>query len=230
MPAPSASSSGFLYSACPWRFHPDPEELGELFDGAAEMTLAAHANHAFGREPFVYLIDEGVLATYAPITHGLRMTALFTKGSVLGGPKALLHGEPMDLTVLALTPVKLRRRNAVQFRRWLADRPAVELKYLRSLALNHEAQIDGLLINGIDAVPVRLARLFPTLLEIGGASGDSSPSGGSAELPIEPTVEELGLMIHATRAVVNRVLVDWEKSGRIARTARRIRVNSLAGL
>ena len=106
----------------------------------------------------------------------------------------LLHKRPLELTIRTLSPVRLRRRDALKFRRFLADHPGIELEYLRTLAWNHEAQLDGLLVNGLDPVPVRLARLFLSLLAIG---GEESSAG---LLPIEPTVDELALMVHATRA------------------------------
>lgn len=191
---------GILYSKCPWRFHPDPPLLEKLFVDAPVVELPAHIDHAFGRESFVYWIDQGILATCAPRTRGPRMTALFVPRTILGGPKALLHKRPLELTFRTLSPVRLRRRDALQFRRFLADHPGIELEYLRTLAWNHEAQLDGLLVNGLDPVPVRLARL----------------------LPIEPTVDELALMVHATRAVVNRLLSDWIKRGLIERNGRKI--------
>lgn len=144
------------------------------------------------------------------------MTALFVPRTILGGPKALLHKRPLELTIRTLSPVRLRRRDALQFRRFLADHPGIELEYLRTLARNHEAQLDGLLVNGLDPVPVRLARLFLSLLAIG---GEESSAG---LLPIEPTVDELALMVHATRAVVNRLLSDWIKRGLIERNGRKI--------
>ena len=67
-----------------------------------------------------------------------------------------------------------------------------------------------------DLVSVRLARLFLSLLAIG---GEESSAG---LLPIEPTVDELALMVHATRAVVNRLLSDWIKRGLIERNGRKI--------
>ena len=139
------------------------------------------------------------------------MTALFVPRTILGGPKALLHKRPLELTFRTLSPVR-----ALQFRRFLADHPGIELEYLRTLAWNHEAQLDGLLVNGLDPVPVRLARLFLSLLAIG---GEESSAG---LLPIEPTVDELALMVHATRAVVNRLLSDWIKRGLIERSGRKI--------
>lgn len=63
---------------------------------------------------------------------------------------------------------------------------------------------------------MRLARLFLSLLAIG---GEESSAG---LLPIEPTVDELALMVHATRAVVNRLLSDWIKRGLIERNDRKI--------
>lgn len=163
---------GILYSKCPWRFHPDPPLLEKLFESAPVVELPAHIDHAFGRESFVYWIDQGILATCAPRTRGPRMTALFVPRTILGGPKALLHKRPLEL--------------------------------------------DGLLVNGLDPVPVRLARLFLSLLAIG---GEESSAG---LLPIEPTVDELALMVHATRAVVNRLLSDWIKRGLIERIGRKI--------
>lgn len=190
--------------------------LEKLFVDAPVVELPAHIDHAFGRESFVYWIDQGILATCAPRTRGPRMTALFVPRTILGGPKALLHKRPLELTIRTLSPVRLRRRDALQFRRFLADHPGIELEYLRTLAWNHEAQLDGLLVNGLDPVPVRLARLFLSLLAIG---GEESSAG---LLPIEPTVDELALMVHATRAVVNRLLSDWIKRGLIERNGRKI--------
>lgn len=194
-----------------------PAAARKLFVDAPVVELPAHIDHAsFGRESFVYWIDQGILATCAPRTRGPRMTALFVPRTILGGPKALLHKRPLELTIRTLSPVRLRRRDALQFRRFLADHPGIELEYLRTLAWNHEAQLDGLLVNGLDPVPVRLARLFLSLLAIG---GEESSAG---LLPIEPTVDELALMVHATRAVVNRLLSDWIKRGLIERNGRKI--------
>lgn len=125
---------GILYSKCPWRFHPDPPLLEKLFESAPVVELPAHIDHAFGRESFVYWIDQGILATCAPRTRGPRMTALFVPRTILGGPKALLHKRPLELTIRTLSPVRLRRRDALQFRRFLADHPGIELEYLRTLA------------------------------------------------------------------------------------------------
>lgn len=215
----TSHAPGTLYSQCPWRIIPDPPELEALFADAPPQGLAAHENHDFGREPFVWRIDAGILATYAERPDGCRMTALFAAGSHLGAPKALLHREStIRLSVRTLTAVRIRRTDAVRFRRFLAGHPEAELSWWKTLAASHSALIDGLMINGLEPVPRRLAHLFAVLAGI-----DSKPDQQKeAVLPIEPTAEELAMLAHATRAVISRQLSNWSRSGIIRREGRKI--------
>lgn len=219
VPAARSALRG-LYSEAPWCFRPDPEALLALFLDAPVVELPAHAVHHFAREHYVHLVESGVVITVAELPGADRMTGVFAPGSFLGGPKALLHpAREIDLVARTLSTVRLRRLSADAFLRFLDEHPVVRGDYLLTLAHNHEAQMDGLLVNGTAPVPVRLALLFESLadLEAGNAARGVSCAVG-------PTVEELALMVHATRAVVNRVLCAWEREGRIARERRRIRL------
>lgn len=219
VPAARSALRG-LYSDAPWCFRPDPAALAALFFDAPVVELPAHAVHHFTRENFVHLVDSGVVITVAELPGADRMTGVFAPGSILGGPKALLHpARGIDLAARTLSTVRLRRLGADVFIDFLNAHPAVKSDYLLTLAHNHEAQMDGLLVNGTEPVPVRLALLFESLADL-----EAANAARGVACTVEPTVEELALMVHATRAVVNRVLCAWEREGRIAREHRRIRL------
>ncbi|WP_443744170.1 Crp/Fnr family transcriptional regulator, partial [Sutterella sp.] len=151
---------------------------------------------------------------------GECVNGIFAPGSILGGPKVLLHpAREIGLSARTLSSVRLRRICAERFTAFLDAHPAVKSDYLLTLAYNHEAQMDGLLVNGTEPVPVRLALLFESLADL-----EAVNAARGVACTVEPTVEELALMVHATRAVVNRVLCAWEREGRIAREHRRIRL------
>lgn len=213
---------GTLYSHCPWLCVPDPPELEALFADSPVLAIPAHVNHDFGREPFVWWIDAGILATYAERADGSRIVEIFTKGALLGAPKAMLHREScMRLSCRMLSPMRVRRTDASRFRSFLAEHPETEAEWWKRLALSHTAMIDGLLINGLEQVPVRLAHLFVVLASLAGQGAQLNSQEGTL-LPIGPTADELALMTHATRAVISRQLSAWARGGLIERRGRRI--------
>lgn len=217
VPAARSALRG-LYSDAPWCFRPDPAALAALFLDAPVVELPAHAVHHFTRGHFVHLVESGVVITVAELPGADRMTGIFAPGSILGGPKVLLHpAREIDLSARTLSSVRLRRICAERFTEFLDAHPAVKSDYLLTLAYNHEAQMDGLFVNGTE--PVRLALLFESLADL-----EAVNAARGVACTVEPTVEELALMVHATRAVVNRVLCAWEREGRIAREHRRIRL------
>lgn len=209
-----------VYSPRPWLLEEASPLLAPLFANAPSEVFEERAEHFFGAEPWVWFIEEGLVATYAT-SPGMQnqMTGLFGRHAVLGGFKALLHGGRMTpLVTKALLQTRARRVSAEAFRRYLETDDAVAACVLRHMLVQHEQQMEGMLLNDLLPVDVRLARIIETLyLAAGGRlSGELTP------LPVPVTVLDLAEMAHADRAFVSRILSGWRRNGAFARTGRRL--------
>lgn len=214
---------GSIYSNRPWLIEADDAMFERLFAECPEEDFAPHGFHSFGRRHEVLRIESGCFATcYGRNGAWDRMTGLFLPGSLLGAPKALLHPkEAMPLVALALSPVHVRRMPTDRFRAVLQADPALELRFWKQFARHQEAQLEGMLVNDADTVPVRLAKLFLVLASCGKKVRiDPREPAHEMVLSVNPHVSELAILVHATRSVVSRIFGCWEKAGLVRRTER----------
>ncbi len=210
-----------VYSAAPWLIEGSPEAVNPLFDHAPVVEMPAHRERYFGIEDWVCRVEEGVIATYAihPDMQN-QMTGLFGAGSLLGAFKALMHerSQTPALIMKALTPVRARRVSARAFVDFLAtDDHAAAPAYLYLLR-QHEQQMEGMLLNDLLPVDVRLARIVDTLFRAKGAELEAHLK----PVPIPVTVLQLAEMVHADRAFVSRILSKWREAGCFSREGRRL--------
>ena len=90
-----------------------------------------------------------------------------------------------------------------------ADDHAAAPAYL-FLLRQHEQQMEGMLLNDLMPVDVRLdARIIDTLFR---ACGESL-SGRLEPVPVPVTVLQLAEMVHADRAFVSRMISKWREAG-----------------
>ncbi len=122
------------------------------------------------------------------------------------------------LIMRALTPLRMRRVSARAFVGFLAaDDHAAASAYL-FLLRQHEQQMEGMLLNDLLPVDVRLARIVDTLFR---ARGESL-SGRLEPVPVPVTVLQLAEMVHADRAFVSRILSKWREARCFEREGRRL--------
>ena len=198
-----------FYSDSPWLIRGTMPWLQPLFRSATPITLKTGTEMILGSERSVFLIEQGLIATFA-VCASLpeRMTALFGEGAILGGFMAVLHpGETKSLTARILTDTVLRPLPADTFRAFLTNDLTIENRTVTALLKQHECAMEGLLLNSLLPVPLRTARLIETLYHAAGQDLTEELT----QLPYPITVSELATMAHAARAVVSRTL-----SGRIA--------------
>ena len=210
-----------IYSTMPWLIEGAPESVLPLFENAPVVEMPAHDENYFGVEDWVYRIEEGLVATYAihPDMQN-QMTGLFGRGSLLGAFKALMHerGFTPGLIMKALTPLRMRRVSCSRFVEFLAaDDHAAAPAYL-FLLRQHEQQMEGMLLNDLLPVDVRLARIVETLYRSQGLRLEERLT----PVPVPVTVLQLAEMVHADRAFVSRILSKWREAGCFEREGRRL--------
>ena len=209
-----------FYSDSPWLIRGDMPWLQPAFAASHPLTLTAGTETILGAERSVFLIERGLIATFA-VCESLpeRMTALFGVGAVLGGFMAVLHpGKTKPLTARVLTDTVLRPLAANTFRAFLADDLTIENRTVTALLKQHECVMEGLLLNSLLPVPLRTARLIETLYRAAGQSLNDELT----ELPYPVTVSELAAMAHAARAVVSRTLSGWIAAGACRKNGRHL--------
>ncbi len=210
-----AFSSDRIFASVPWLLEPDDQAFEAMFMKCPQKIMPAHEFFFFGVQRQGFYIESGLIATcFGRGDTFDRMASLFRPGNLLGAPKAVLHpGKDMPLMALALSPVSVRVMEEAAFIKLLEQDSDLKLKYLMSLAKHHERQIEGLLVCGVDPLPLRLATLLIVLLELVPEDADAAWK----RLTIDARVSEVAELIHATRPAVSKVLNAWEKQGLLRR-------------
>lgn len=210
-----AFASDRIYASLPWLLEPDDSAFEAFFLNCPLKEISAHQIFFFGGQRQFFYIESGLIATcFGRGDTFDRMASLFRPGTLLGAPKAVLHpGKDMPLMALALSPVSVRVMEEAAFIKLLEQDRDLKLRYLMSLAKHHERQIEGLLVCGVDPLPLRLAKLLIVLLELVPEDADAAWK----RLTIDARVSEVAELIHATRPAVSKVLNAWEKQGLLRR-------------
>ena len=86
------------------------------------------------------------------------------------------------------------------------------------LLRQHEQQMEGMLLNDLLPVDMRLARIIDTLFR---ARGESL-SERLKPVPVPVTVLQLAEMVHADRAFLSRILSKWREAECFERKGRRL--------
>ena len=206
-----------VYSNSPWLIPKDPESLVSLFHRLGHpVAFKAREVINFGEEQKAYLVEEGLIATFAV---GLgqcdRLVALFGAGSVFGAEKSI-KGAFSRKPLIARTLIKTSglALDASQFNREIEADKDLCNEALRAFIRHDDTKIEGLLINGLAPVVERLALVIRTLFLATGQQLDHFPRC----LPKPVSVTELARMAHSDRAVVSRILSAWERRGLIEKT------------
>ena len=207
------------YSSSPWLIPKDCPALVALFrDKGRPVSFPTRKNFNFGEEPYCYLVEKGILATFANRTgQDDRLMSIFQPGTVLGAAKSLKQRfNRKPLIARALVPVEALRLDASQFRRALDADPQFACKALLSFLAHDDAKIEGLIMNDLLTVQQRLAHMVHVLFLATGRRLSATP----ARLPPSITVTELARLVHSDRAVVSRILSGWTEEGIAMRNGR----------
>ncbi len=137
----------------------------------------------------------------------------------LFGELTLLDGAPRSATVVALEDVETATLSRADFQALLRRNPALAEAILATLARTIRRLSDE--VTDLMFLDLR-GRLAKKLLELAEAHGERV--GGSTEIHLSLTQEELAGMIGATRPRVNRILGFFEDRGAIVRRGRSIAV------
>ncbi|MCI6529854.1 MAG: Crp/Fnr family transcriptional regulator [Mesosutterella sp.] len=199
----------YVYSSSPWLIPRDPGPVAALFArGGRPCTFRARHVFNFGEQPRTYLIERGLVGTYARNPEGAPvLIALFSPGTILGAEKSLKeeHLRVKPLQARVLLPVRALALDSAQFTRELAESPGLLELALRAFLSHDDSKIEGLLINGTLDLPARLALMIATLFTALGQPLDGEPR----PLPRQITVTELARLVHSSRPVLSRVLSRW---------------------
>lgn len=209
-----------VYSNNPWLLENASPLFEPIFQNAPVETFDGRSEQFFGAAPYVWWIEEGLIATYAscPGIPNLMM-GLFGRHSLLGAFKAITHRDRITpLTTKVLLPARARRVSASAFRTYLEKDEQLAGKVLPNLLRLHENQMERLLLNDLLPVDVRLARMVETLYRAAGGR----LSAELTAMPVPVTVLDLAEMVHADRAFVSRILSQWAARGLFARNGRRL--------
>lgn len=207
-----------VYSDTPWLIPKDPACLIGLFRRLGHpVAFKARESVNFGIEQKAYLVEKGLIATFADgLGQSDRLMAIFGPGSVFGAEKSLKGAfSTKPLIARALIQVEGFALDAAQFKRELEADQALCLQALHAFIRHDDAKIEGLLVNGLAPVPERLARVIEVIFAATGQQLDDFPRC----LPRPVSVTELARMTHSDRAVVSRILSAWERRGLIEKTA-----------
>lgn len=203
-----------VYSDSPWLLPPDPASTAAIFRRLGKpVLLKARSLVNFGASNKVYLLESGIIATFAGgVGHYERMAGFFTAGCSLGAVKAMTHrGSPMSLQARVYREARALAIDSSQFMRELERDPKVFAETALNFVQKNEATMDGLFLNDLLKIPERLSRMIALLFQM-----DGRPLGTDCQpLPDCFTVTDLAMMIHATRVAVSQTLSRWAKEGLI---------------
>lgn len=201
-----------VYSDSPWLIPRDCDELIELFRLKGKLiTLSSRRSLHFGERRYAYLIEKGLVATYAgSIGKFERLIAIFQPGTVFGAEKSL-KGEFATKPLIAKTllPVKALMLDSTAFKSEMAANPELAFKVMRSFLAHDDAKIEGLLMNDLLTVPQRVALMVDAIFK-----GSGHPlSEMKMCLPLSVSVTELSRLIHCDRSMLSRTLRNMADDG-----------------
>ena len=93
---------------------------------------------------------------------------------------------------------------------------------LQNCVRKAENQLEGVIVNDLLPVGVRLLVLLEVLMRAGGAP--ESPEAGFVPLPFDVTVSDLATIVHATREMTSRLLSDAVREGLLDKKGRHLYV------
>jgi CRP-like cAMP-binding protein len=201
-----------VYSDSPWLIPPDCQELVALFrDKGRPISFSSRRSLHFGERRYAYLIEKGLVATYAgSIGKFERLIAIFQPGTVFGAEKSL-KGEFASKPLIAKTllPVQALMLDSTVFKSEIAADPVLAFKVMQSFLAHDDAKIEGLLMNDLLTVPQRVALMVDTIFK-----GSGHPlSEMKMCLPLSVNVTELSRLIHCDRSMLSRSLRNMAGEG-----------------
>ena len=175
---------------------------------------------------FVALILEGRVKVFAPSTRGTEtVLSLRGPGDLVGELSAIEDDPPARMaTVVALDAVVCRVVRAGEFRSLVAERPAVALELLRTIAARLRTSDRRRVEFGAYGTTDRVARLLVDL------AAEGTPSEGGVVLPRGLTQDDIAGMVGASRESVARALATLRTLGFVSTGRRQVAVLDLAGL
>lgn len=239
-----------VYGRRPWLVPTEPEILSQFMQKKGRTVALRHGESLpLGNDSTLYWIEDGLLAS-VPLHQGesSRLCGLFGPGSVLGLVMALRtpagNVRPMALNARALTTTRTLAVSLRDFYDWLHQQsgPTKEAVY-RSAIAKTEAQLEGVFVNDIYPIPVRLlwALTVLTTPELVPAQGreslpafitETTPAAHSAGakvtwtgLPRGVTLSDIAALTHTNREMISRTFAEVQKEGWVVRQGRRLWVN-----
>jgi CRP/FNR family transcriptional regulator, cyclic AMP receptor protein len=203
-----------------------------LFSQLADVDVAriarlARPRHVPARETVVaqgdasdelFVVVEGHLKTSICNAAGDEVVLSILGPEEVFGEIALLDGEPRSASVSALEPCDLLVIQRGPFHALLREVPDLAFGMMAMLAKRIRTLTELTQDVSLLDVPKRLAK---TLVALGDRFGEPSSLG---EVKVTPRLSqhELGMMIGATREMVNRCLRDWVRQEVVEITERQI--------
>lgn len=138
------------------------------------------------------------------------------------GELALIDSEPRSASAVAARASQILRLHWRDLIPVLEDHPGLSLSIMRELSQKLRKttiQYEELMFLSVAG---RLARRLGAI-----AKDQSGAEGGTLDLRLEITQEEIGQMVGATREHVNKVLHRWKGEGLIEMQGRQIRIHDI---
>lgn len=215
-----------VYGSVPWLVPPDePESVAFLREHGTPVVFERGESVFFGEKQLVFLIESGLVATLPGRAAGYRRAVgLFGPQTILGAVRALgrgLRGMPLDARTL--THVSARSLPIGDFLAAVEAKPELHIRMLQNCVRKTENQIEGVIMNDLLPVGVRLLVLLEVLMRAGDAP--AVPEAGFVPLPFEVTVSDLATIVHATREMTSRLLSDAVHDGVLQKKGRHLYVD-----
>lgn len=223
-----------VYADCPWLV---PKDLPEVIDfirrNGMSVTFRRGEATLFGEAHYVYLIEEGLVATQpGGVGDFQRIVGLFGPDRILGLVRAVGRGRrAMPLQATALTPVRAVRLDLGLLLHFIEANPALHTRVLLNALHKTESQIDGVIIN--DGLPLYARVLWA--LEVLSLDLDEDESVGTAAdenrlapLPAGITISEIALLVHASREMTSRAVGGAARAGIARKEGRRLLIDRRA--
>jgi CRP/FNR family transcriptional regulator, cyclic AMP receptor protein len=190
------------------------EDTTILADQMRDVLLAP-GQMLFGRgDPGkdIYLVMEGRIRLSVLSEEGRELSFAHAVAGDVFGEIAALDDAPRSADATAITHVRLKTLSKGVLRQLMVRTPAVADAAIKLLCSRLRDVSEHFETIALHPVEVRLARLILDRLDT------AAIEVGVAELPLEMTQTELGLLIGTTRQRANAALMLLEKAGAIKRS------------